>query len=102
MWSVSWCKSRAVAARFAAELRAPRFASVVCTAVGLVLAAVGTVLWLIYPDPGTAMTVPLARGRHVVNVSSLYEDLVFGGILIIALMVDGLRRGAGRKGMLVV
>jgi hypothetical protein len=27
---------------------------------------------------------------------------VFGGILIIALMVDGLRRGAGRKGMLVV
>jgi len=27
---------------------------------------------------------------------------VFGGILIIALMADGLRRGARRKGMLVV
>jgi len=44
----------------------------------------------------------IKAGLNVVNVSSLYEDLVFGGILIIALMVDGLRRGAGRKGMLVV
>jgi ribose transport system permease protein len=44
----------------------------------------------------------IKAGLNVVNVSSLYEDLVFGGILIVALMVDGLRRGAGRKGMLVV
>jgi len=44
----------------------------------------------------------IKAGLNVVNVSSLYEDLVFGGILIAALMVDGLRRGAGRKGMLVV
>jgi ribose transport system permease protein len=44
----------------------------------------------------------IKTGLNVVNVSSLYEDLVFGGILIIALMVDGLRRGTDRRGMLVV
>jgi ribose transport system permease protein len=41
-------------------------------------------------------------GLNIANVSSKYEGLVFGGILIIALMADGLRRGARRKGMLVV
>ena len=41
-------------------------------------------------------------GLNVTNVSSKYEGLVFGGILIIALMADGLRRGTRRKGMLVV
>ena len=36
-------------------------------------------------------------GLNIANVSSKYEGLVFGGILIIALMADGLRRGgAGR------
>ncbi len=40
----------------------------------------------------------IGAGLNVVNVSSLYDDLVFGGILIIALMVDGLRRGSGRMG----
>ena len=30
-------------------------------------------------------------GSNIVNVSSLYEDLAFGGILIVALVVDGLR-----------
>lgn len=44
----------------------------------------------------------IKAGLNVANVSSLYEDLVFGGILIIALMVDGLRRGTQRRGMLVV
>jgi ribose/xylose/arabinose/galactoside ABC-type transport system permease subunit len=44
----------------------------------------------------------IKTGLNVVNVSSLYEDLVFGGILIIALMVDGLRRGTDRRGMLIV
>jgi ribose transport system permease protein len=44
----------------------------------------------------------IKAGLNVANVSSLYEDLVFGGILIIALMVDGLRRGTRRRGMLVV
>jgi ribose/xylose/arabinose/galactoside ABC-type transport system permease subunit len=44
----------------------------------------------------------IKAGLNVANVSSLYEDLVFGSILIIALMVDGLRRGTRRKGMLVV
>jgi ribose/xylose/arabinose/galactoside ABC-type transport system permease subunit len=41
-------------------------------------------------------------GLNIANVSSKYEGLVFGGILIIALMADGLRRGTRRKGMLVV
>lgn len=44
----------------------------------------------------------IKAGLNVANVSSLYEDLVFGSILIIALMVDGLSRGTRRKGMLVV
>jgi ribose/xylose/arabinose/galactoside ABC-type transport system permease subunit len=44
----------------------------------------------------------IKAGLNVADVSSLYEDLVFGGILVIALMVDGLRRGTHRKGMLVV
>jgi ribose/xylose/arabinose/galactoside ABC-type transport system permease subunit len=44
----------------------------------------------------------IKAGLNVANVSSLYEDLVFGSILIVALMVDGLRRGARRRGMLVV
>jgi ribose/xylose/arabinose/galactoside ABC-type transport system permease subunit len=41
-------------------------------------------------------------GLNVANVPSLYEGLVFGGILITALMVDGMRRTERRKGMLVV
>jgi ribose/xylose/arabinose/galactoside ABC-type transport system permease subunit len=41
-------------------------------------------------------------GLNIANVSSKYEGLVFGGILIVALMADGLRRGTRRKGMLVV
>ncbi len=44
----------------------------------------------------------IKAGLNVANVSSLYEDFVFGGILIIALMVDGMRRGTRRRGMLVV
>jgi ribose/xylose/arabinose/galactoside ABC-type transport system permease subunit len=44
----------------------------------------------------------IKAGLNVANVSSLYEDLVFGGILIVALMVDGIRRGTRRRGMLVV
>jgi ribose/xylose/arabinose/galactoside ABC-type transport system permease subunit len=44
----------------------------------------------------------IKAGLNVADVSSLYEDLVFGGILIAALMVDGLRRGTRRRGMLVV
>ncbi len=44
----------------------------------------------------------IKAGLNVANVSSLYEDLIFGSILIIALMMDGLRRGTRRKGMLVV
>ncbi len=44
----------------------------------------------------------IQAGLNVANVSSLYEDLVFGSILIVALMVDGLRRGTRRRGMLVV
>jgi ribose transport system permease protein len=43
----------------------------------------------------------IQAGLNVVNVSSLYDDLVFGGILIIALMVDGLRRRSSRRGMVV-
>jgi ribose/xylose/arabinose/galactoside ABC-type transport system permease subunit len=43
----------------------------------------------------------IGAGLNVVNVSSLYDDLVFGGILIIALMVDGLRRGSSRRGSMV-
>ena len=44
----------------------------------------------------------IKTGLNVVNMSSLYEDLVFGSILIVALMIDGLRRGSDRRGMLVV
>ncbi len=44
----------------------------------------------------------IKAGLNIVNVSSLYEDLAFGGILILALVVDGLRRGADRRGVLVV
>jgi ribose transport system permease protein len=44
----------------------------------------------------------IKAGLNVANVSSLWEDLVFGGILILALMFDGLRRGTRRRGMLVV
>ncbi len=44
----------------------------------------------------------IKAGLNIVNVSSLYEDLAFGGILIVALVVDGLRRGTHRRGMLVV
>jgi ribose/xylose/arabinose/galactoside ABC-type transport system permease subunit len=44
----------------------------------------------------------IKAGLNVANVSSLYEDLVFGTILIAALMLDGLRRGTRRRGMLVV
>jgi ribose transport system permease protein len=44
----------------------------------------------------------IKAGLNIANVSSLYEDLVFGGILIIALTLDGMRRDTGRKGMLVV
>ena len=50
----------------------------------------------------SVLLAAIKAGLNVVNVSSLYEDLVFGSILIIALMVDGLRRGTRRKGMLVV
>jgi ribose transport system permease protein len=44
----------------------------------------------------------IKSGLNIVNVPSLYEGLIFGGILIIALMIDGLRRTGRRKGMLVV
>ncbi len=50
----------------------------------------------------SVLLAAIKAGLNVANVSSLYEDLVFGGILIIALMVDGLRRGTRRRGMLVV
>jgi ribose/xylose/arabinose/galactoside ABC-type transport system permease subunit len=50
----------------------------------------------------SALLAAIEAGLNVANVSSLYEDLVFGGILIVALMVDGLRRGTRREGMLVV
>jgi ribose/xylose/arabinose/galactoside ABC-type transport system permease subunit len=43
----------------------------------------------------------IQAGLNVVNVSSLYNDLVFGSILIVALMIDGLRRGSRRRGMVV-
>ena len=56
--------------------------------------------------PGTVfaafLLASIRSGLSVANVSSLYEDLVFGSILIIALMVDGRRRSERRKGMLVV
>jgi ribose transport system permease protein len=56
--------------------------------------------------PGTVfaafLLASIRSGLSVADVSSLYEDLVFGGILIIALMVDGRRRSERRKGMLVV
>ncbi len=44
----------------------------------------------------------IKAGLNVADISSLYEDLIFGSILIAALMVDGLRRGTRRRGMLVV
>ncbi len=44
----------------------------------------------------------IKAGLNVANVSSLWEDLVFGGTLILALIFDGLRRGTRRRGMLVV
>ncbi len=49
-----------------------------------------------------ALLSTIKAGLNIANVSSLYEDLAFGGILIIALVVDGLRRGTRRKGMLAV
>jgi len=56
--------------------------------------------------PGTVLAALLLAsiksGLNVANVPSLYEGLVFGGILIIALMIDGMRRTQRRKGMLVV
>jgi ribose transport system permease protein len=44
----------------------------------------------------------IKSGLNIVNVPSLYEGLIFGGILIVALMIDGMRRTGRRKGMLVV
>jgi ribose/xylose/arabinose/galactoside ABC-type transport system permease subunit len=44
----------------------------------------------------------IKSGLNIINVPSLYEGLIFGGILIVALMIDGLRRTGRRKGMLVV
>jgi len=44
----------------------------------------------------------IKTGLNVVNVSSLYEDLVFGSILIVALMIDGRRRAVHGKGVIVV
>jgi len=44
----------------------------------------------------------IKSGLNITNVSSLWEDLVFGTILIVALVADGLRRDAERKGMLAV
>lgn len=44
----------------------------------------------------------IKSGLNIANVSPLWEDLVFGGILIMALIVDGLRRETGRKGMLAL
>ncbi len=56
--------------------------------------------------PGTVLAAfllsSIKSGLNVANVPSLYEGLVFGGILITALMVDGMRRTERRKGMLVV
>jgi ribose transport system permease protein len=56
--------------------------------------------------PGTVLAAfllaSIKSGLNVANVPSLYEGLVFGGILIIALMLDGMRRTERRKGMLVV
>lgn len=50
----------------------------------------------------SVLLAAIKAGLNVANVSSLYEDLVFGGILILALMFDGLRRGTRRRGMIVV
>ena len=44
----------------------------------------------------------IKTGLNVVNVSSLYEDLVFGSILIVALIIDGRHRAVDGKGMIVV
>ncbi len=55
---------------------------------------------------GTVIAAFLLEVIHsalqILDVSSLYEDLAFGSILVGALMIDGLRRGASRKGMLVI
>lgn len=50
----------------------------------------------------SALLAAINAGLNVADVSSLYENLVFGGILIVALMVDGLHRSGQRKGMLVM
>jgi len=50
----------------------------------------------------SVLLAAIKAGLNVANVSSLWEDLVFGGILILALMFDGLRRGTRQRGMLVV
>jgi ribose/xylose/arabinose/galactoside ABC-type transport system permease subunit len=50
----------------------------------------------------SALLAAIEAGLNIANVSSLYEDLVFGSILIVALMIDGLRRDTRRTGMLVV
>jgi ribose transport system permease protein len=54
---------------------------------------------------GTAIAALLLESIHagllVLNVSSLYVDLVFGGILLAALMFDGLRRRDEGKVVLV-
>jgi ribose transport system permease protein len=44
----------------------------------------------------------IQAGLNVANVSSLYNDLVFGGVLIVALMVDGIRRAGTGDGMVVM
>jgi ribose/xylose/arabinose/galactoside ABC-type transport system permease subunit len=51
---------------------------------------------------GTCCAALIKTGLNVVNVSSLYEDLVFGTILIVALIIDGRRRATHGKGMIVV
>ena len=54
---------------------------------------------------GTAIAALLLESIHagllVLNISSLYVNLVFGGILIAALMLDGLRRREDRRAILV-
>jgi ribose/xylose/arabinose/galactoside ABC-type transport system permease subunit len=44
----------------------------------------------------------IEAGLNVANVSSLYNDLVFGAILIAALMIDGIRRQGARDGMVAM
>ena len=62
--------ARAVAERFAAELRAPRFAVLLCAIVGSIMAAVGMGLYFVYPDPGTGVSVPLALAAVAVAVTA--------------------------------